>query len=340
MTDPKPPRRFEVPTESVKTAPQPIPSLATAQHFPLESVGARVEETPESDTRAERAVDDALSPPRKRRWGLLTLLSASLVIGGVQCGVQVYEAVIQNDPFSGLWAALGVFGAGLLARSGGKELLRLKRLRRHAKVRKRLENTPLDQPLLTDTARHMRVSKDDPHWRSYQNAVNAHHDGDDIRTLFSHHLLGPRDRAASQLITRMSSETAAMVAISPITLLDMGLVAWRNMRMIDRLADIYGLELGYASRLRLYRHVLANLAFAGASEIAVDMGSELLGMNLAEKLSSRAAQGLGSGLMTARLGLRAQRLLRPLPFTRQEQPTLGHVRKALWQQLKRTDERR
>lgn len=74
----------------------------------------------------------------------------------------------------------------------------------------------------------------------------------------------------------MSGETAIMVAISPLTLVDMALVAWRSLAMVDRLCRLYGLELGYASRLRLFRNVLHNMAFAGASELATDASMDML----------------------------------------------------------------
>jgi putative membrane protein len=136
----------------------------------------------------------------------------------------------------------------------------------------------------------------------------------------------------------MSGDTAVLVAASPLGLLDMALVAWRNLAMIDRLARLYGLELGYASRLKLFRQVLYNVAFAGTSELASDIGMEWLSMDLAGRLSTRAAQGLGVGLMSARLGLKALGLSRPLPFEAGEAPRLVELRRELWQRLSRLDD--
>ena len=135
----------------------------------------------------------------------------------------------------------------------------------------------------------------------------------------------------------MSGETAIMVAISPLTLVDMALVAWRSLAMVDRLCRLYGLELGYASRLRLFRNVLHNMAFAGASELATDASMDMLSLDLAGRLSARAGQGLATGLLSARLGLRAQRLCRPVPFTPDEQPKIADLRQDLWRQIKRLD---
>ncbi|SUH09039.1 Membrane protein YcjF [Salmonella enterica subsp. enterica] len=54
-----------------------------------------------------------------------------------------------------------------------------------------------------------------------------------------------------------------MIAVSPLALVDMAFIAWRNLRLINRIATLYGIELGYYSRLRLFRLVLLNIAFAG-----------------------------------------------------------------------------
>ncbi len=60
-----------------------------------------------------------------------------------------------------------------------------------------------------------------------------------------------------------------MIAVSPLALVDMAFIAWRNLRLINRIATLYGIELGYYSRLRLFRLVLLNIAFAGAANWCV-----------------------------------------------------------------------
>ena len=78
-------------------------------------------------------------------------------------------------------------------------------------------------------------------------------------------------------------------------------------------------------------------SFAGASELATDASMDMLSLDLAARLSARAGQGLATGLLSARLGLRAQRLCRPVPFTTEEQPKLADLRQDLWRQIKRLD---
>ncbi|OEE72598.1 hypothetical protein A130_00955 [Vibrio genomosp. F6 str. FF-238] len=99
--------------------------------------------------------------------------------------------------------------------------------------------------------------------------------------------------------------------------------------MIDKLADIYGVELGYWSRVKLFKLVLINMAAAGASELAVDASMDLLSMDLAGKVSARAGQGIGVGILTARLGIKAMSLLRPIPWKKDRAVRLSTIRKQI-----------
>ena len=134
----------------------------------------------------------------------------------------------------------------------------------------------------------------------------------------------------------MAAESAVIVAISPLAVIDMFFIAWRNIRLINKIAAIYGIELGYFTRLRLLRMVLVNLAFAGATEIVQDLGMDWLSQDITAKLSARAAQGIGVGLLTARLGIKAMEFCRPLTFEKSEKPKLSHVQKELLTVMKDT----
>ncbi|MDX1464231.1 MAG: TIGR01620 family protein [Halomonas sp.] len=338
------------------------PDPRPGEHFPLDEAHDDIaprdpqpgrqfdEQTPSQppiapDPQAQReaqALDRSLMRPRKRRWGLVALLGGSLGLGALEAGHTLYTASLGGDWLAVAWSLLLLLALGLGGSALARELWRLRRLTRHARLRERLaalpEATPGEAQTLAQRLRHdLDLDDDHPHWQAFLAAREPHHDGRDIRALLDHHLLAPRDREASRLISRMSGETAIMVAVSPLTLVDMALVAWRHLAMVDRLCRLYGLELGYAARLRLLRSVLYQMAFAGASEIAGEASMEMLTMNLAGKLSTRAAQGLGIGLLGARLGLRTQRLVRPLAFTSDETPRLADLRRDLWRQLRRLE---
>ncbi|MBF8222468.1 TIGR01620 family protein [Halomonas sp. 328] len=341
MSDPRPGKRFSLDeTPPARGDPRP------GQRFEDLDAGRPLDESAEPGRdevgRAEAVLDAGLARPRKRRWGLLTLLGGALGLGALEGAQTLYRASLGGDWLAGGWSLLLLLALGLGGTALGRELWRLRRLRRHDRLREALEALPQAGPTeaqaLAERLRHqLGLDDDHPHWRGYLAARAPHHDGAETAVLLAHHLLAPRDREARRLISRMSGDTAVMVALSPLTLVDMALVAWRNLALVDRLARLYGLELGYASRLRLLRAVLYNMAFAGASELASEAGMELVSMNLAGRISLRGAQGLGIGLLSARLGLRTQRLARPLAFAESEAPRLKDLRRDVWQRLRRLE---
>ncbi|WP_083651442.1 YcjF family protein [Vreelandella massiliensis] len=284
----------------------------------------------------------SLSAPPKRRWGLLFALVGGASLGAAELATGLPEAWRQSQWLAVAWQLLGISLIGLGGLSLLKELSRLRRLKRHERLRDDLAELPQRSAQqarkLAETLRQqLNLGDDDPHWQAFKQASQPHHSGEETLTLLNHHLLAPRDREAQRLISRMSGETAVLTAISPLTLVDMGLVAWRNLAMVNRLCRLYGLELGYASRLRLFKRVLYNMAFAGASEMVAEAGTDMLSLDLAGRISARAGQGLATGLLSARLGLRAQRLCRPLAFTPEEQPKLADLRQEIWRQIRRLD---
>lgn len=337
MTTPQPRRHFtlddtpENATEAATILRQREAFEDASDHHPL---AASVEEKALPST--------SLSAPRKRRWGLLLALCGGAALGTAELITGIPDALAQSQWLAIAWQLFGISLISLGSLSLLRELGRLRRLKRHDKLRAELLELPQRSPqqarALAEQLRcQLALADDDPHWQAFQRASQPHHSGEEIQALLRYHLLAPRDREAQRLITRMSGETAMMVAISPLTLLDMALVAWRSLAMVDRLCRLYGLELGYASRLRLFRNVLHNMAFAGASELATDASMDMLSLDLAGRLSARAGQGLATGLLSARLGLRAQRLCRPMAFAPEEQPKLADLRQTLWQQIKRLD---
>ena len=167
-------------------------------------------------------------------------------------------------------------------------------------------------------------------WRQQ---VNESYSASEVLHLFSQNVLQSFDKQAKKLINKATAESAALVAISPLALADMFFIAWRNIRLVNQIACLYGIELGYISRLRLLRIVLVNMAFAGATELIQDLGVNWLSQDLTAKLSARMAQGIGVGLLTARLGIKAMEFCRPLAFQADEKPRLSQIHKELLSHL-------
>lgn len=168
----------------------------------------------------------------------------------------------------------------------------------------------------------------------WQNEIQDGHNAKEIFTIFSQDVLQPLDQQAKQLITKSATENALIVAISPLAIVDMLFMAWRNIALVNKLAKLYGLELGYFSRLKLMKMVLVNMAFAGATELISDIGMDVFSQNLTAKFSMKAAQGFGVGILTARLGLKTMEFCRPITFHLDERPKLSVIRQELLSNLK------
>ncbi|WNJ95076.1 TIGR01620 family protein [Vibrio ruber] len=338
MTPYQPKRVFQ---QDLKSPDEQTASLLEQQQFDEEKF------TPEPVAQSSLAesedvnLDTVIRPRSKSPW--FWRLSGCAFVGLV--GWQAADTIVaayQNGEWLTLgWSALvtAVAGAGLTQLV--KEWFTLRSLRKHFTRQAEAETLiqshsvgqatelcrkMIDEAGLTDGSATAIEPQHVAEWEKHLNT--AYNDGE-ILALFDVFVLKHLDDKAVQMISRYAAESAALVAVSPLAVTDMLLVAWRNLSMINRLSDLYGVRLGYWSRIRLLRTMFINMAAAGASEIAIDAGTDLLSAGLAGKISARAGQGVGVGILTARLGLQAVTLLRPLPWVPERKAKLASVRKAI-----------
>jgi len=73
------------------------------------------------------------------------------------------------------------------------------------------------------------------------------------------------------------------------------------------------------------RHVVGHLALTGGIAAGDSLIQQVLGHGVAAKLSARLGEGVLNGLLTARLGLAAIEVARPLPFATLPPPKLADI---------------
>ena len=95
--------------------------------------------------------------------------------------------------------------------------------------------------------------------------------------------------------------------------------------MIRRLAALYGGRPGMLGLVRLVRQIIAHLAVTGGIAAGDSLIQQVLGHGVAAKLSARLGEGVLNGLLTARLGLAAIEVARPLPFAALPKPALSDI---------------
>ncbi|UHM90655.1 YcjF family protein [Rahnella victoriana] len=318
------------------------PALAFDEQMSERFIPVSVETDEQQEEGEAEAVLNRALKPRRSLWGKVVRLGVAVLgISVVAQGVQwVHDAWIQQD-----WVALGACTAGGLIIIAGvgsvaTEWRRLYRLRQRADerdtARDLLHSHGLGQGRVfcEKLAAQAGLDNSHPALQRWQASLHETQNDREVVELYARLVQPVLDAQARREISHSAAESALMIAVSPLALVDMAFIAWRNLRLVNRIAVLYGIELGYYSRIRLFRLVLLNMAFAGASELVREVGMDWMSQDLAARLSARAAQGIGAGLLTARLGIKTMELCRPLPWLEGDKPKLGDFRRELIGKLK------
>ncbi|SES84175.1 YcjF family protein [Thalassotalea agarivorans] len=284
----------------------------------------------------EEHFEDVQSKPSWIFRGLAVLISAIV-------GIELYDFFtvgFTDEPIlTGIYALVFAIVFILASSSLIKELLGLRQLKAQQNIQKQSEQLLNDNADIDGQSLCQQISEQLPcdipavYEQAWADVTHEDYDDKELLELYQKMVLVKVDEKAIAEVAKFSSEATVLVALSPIALLDMMIMLWRNLKMIDKIAGLYGLKLGYWSRIKLIRQVFVNMAYAGASELIADFGTEMIGADLLGKLSGRMAQGFGAGMLTARLGIRTILMCRPIPYTHNK-PRLSDVRKAVGQQIK------
>lgn len=281
----------------------------------------------------------ALMEPPRAPWGRWLAASlAALVL--VAIGFDTWDLLNRALDTS---VALGVVVAAAAAGAAFATLGMLVRELRSLKRLRRIEELRADSDRLTEEAPHGQADRFaaaltrlyegrrdlDPVLERLRSVVTDAHDDSEVVRLIDREVLSVLDRRAYQLVLRASRDTALATALSPAAVLDIAVVLWRNLRLVRSVATLYGARPGYLGSLRLLRRMLGNLAVAGVTESAHHVAVDALGGSLAAAISTRVGQGVINGLLTARVGLTAMHLCRPVPFAPETRPSLGRIRAEL-----------
>lgn len=148
-------------------------------------------------------------------------------------------------------------------------------------------------------------------------------DGADLVRLAETGLLSTLDQMARTMVLASAKRVSVVTAVSPRALVDVGYVIYESARLIRRLAELYGGRPGTLGLFKLARRVIAHLAVTGSIAVGDSLIQQLVGHGVAAKLSARLGEGVINGLMTARVGIAAMDIVRPLPFDAMKRPGIG-----------------
>ena len=148
-------------------------------------------------------------------------------------------------------------------------------------------------------------------------------DADALLSLTETELMAPLDAQAVREVEGAARRVALATALVPLALADVAVALYSNLRMVRRVAEIYGGRAGSVGSWRLMRRVFSYLLATGALALTDDMIGTVAGGGLLSKLSRRFGEGVVNGALTARVGLAAIDLCRPMPFVARPRPTVS-----------------
>ncbi|QIG94287.1 YcjF family protein [Bradyrhizobium sp. 6(2017)] len=284
--------------------------------------------------------DAPLLPARRGfRWGTLFWSAvAGLVVLGTGLGVinLVEDLFARNEGLGFLGLGLAVIAAVALAVVTMRELIGLARLATIEKLHLRAAEVLVSDDRAASravVADLLKLAHQTPQLARARSALQSHTDdiidGADMIRLAERELMAPLDEEARRLVSTAAQRVSVVTAVSPRAMIDVLFVFVASLRMIRQLARLYGGRPGALGMIRLLRHVIAHLAITGGMAASDSLIQQMLGHGIAAKLSQRLGEGMLNGLLTARLGLAAIDVTRPLPFNALPRPALTDLAKDL-----------
>ena len=316
------------------------------QANPIEAEAARetvtiaLDQTLEAQSLATTEAALVLKPP-SRSWRLAGVFGTA--VAGL-LGVAVYGwlsdmlvAAFQRSPW------LGGFAAACAGLAGLALVVMLARFLRDVLRQRRIDGLRADAALAlsvrsADDARRVAAAlvalqagrvETAANRARFTSAVGGFTDARDVITLAERELVEPLDRLAADAIARAARQVSLVTAVSPRALIDLIFVMYAGGKLIREVITIYGGRPGTLGLLRVGRASLNHLLITGGLAAGDAVVQQLIGQGLAARLSAKLGEGVLNGLMTARLGLAAMAVCRPLPFVETKPPTLGDVASGL-----------
>jgi len=136
-------------------------------------------------------------------------------------------------------------------------------------------------------------------------------------------LLADLDAGATRAVEGAARQVATVTALVPLALADVAAALVANLRMIRQVAEIYGGRAGTLGSWRLARGVVGHLVATGALAAGDDLIGSVAGGGLVSRLSRRFGEGVVNGALTARVGVAAIEVCRPLPFRARPAPRVS-----------------
>lgn len=276
---------------------------------------------PEAQAEPRRAGSRLL---RAALWATGALAAYAVLVGAWRFVASLFAAEGALGWLAlGLVALVGLLFAALILRevAGLARLRRLDRLRDDAGAAWDAGNPGAAREVVGQL-RRLYAHRTETAWGLSRHAEAAAQllDADAVLSHAEAEILGPLDARAVAEVEAAVRRVATITAIVPLAFADVAVALHSNLAMTRRIAAIYGGRAGTWASLRLLRKVFAALIAAGVASLADDLVGSVAGGGIVSKLSRRFGEGVVNGALTARVGIAAIELCRPLPFHARPRP--------------------
>lgn len=258
------------------------------------------------------------------RWGSI-MLSAMVALASLAAGLwftRFVTVALERQDWIGwiataLMAIIAVALVVMLLREliGFRRLARLSRLRTDVRALVAAGDVPKERAAVATLARHYS-DRPDLKWglaRLNDHAGDVLAPGELLR-LADREVIAPLDAEARRVILKSAKRVATVTALSPMAWIAVAFVMVENVRMFRTIAGLYGGRPGTLGALRLARLVVTHIIATGGIAMTDDLLGQFLGQDVLRRLSRRLGEGAFNGALTARLGVAAVDVTRPLPF--------------------------
>ncbi|HEX5999551.1 MAG TPA: TIGR01620 family protein [Hyphomicrobiaceae bacterium] len=269
------------------------------------------------------------------RWGslLVAALAGAASLSVLAWAIGFVSVALRRDDWIGqatlallLIAALAALMIGL------RELIGLLRIARLHRVKTEIAEAIADGDRKRErhAAEHVAslyAGRPALAWslRRFREHVADVHDPGELLALAERELMLPLDAEARRVVTRSAKRVATVTALSPMAAIAVGYVAYENLRLLRSLATLYGARPGFGGMMQLARQVLTHIVATGGVAMTDDLIGQFLGHDLIRRLSRRLGEGAFNGALTARIGMTALEVIRPMPFRVAKPPRVRDV---------------
>lgn len=272
---------------------------------------------------------------RGMRWGVLFLSAAAgATVLGIGASLASYaSAALARDDWVGTLTLACLFFAAFAACmillrevSGFARLAHLARLKQDVTTSLARKDREAERTAALRVVELYR-GRPDLSWgiSRFRDHARDVHDPGDLLGLAEREIVAPLDQQARAIVTNAAKRVATVTALSPIAPISMAYVLVENVRLLRALAVVYGGRPGTLGALKLARLVFTHIIATGGIAMTDDLLGQFLGQDFLRRISRRLGEGAINGALTARIGVTAVDVIRPLPFLTSQPPRMRDI---------------